>query len=116
MEHTDAFYDSVRRYFNVIESTGSYPHEQVRGLVLYSFISGQILNGPLWEYLDEAGLGAFTSVLRCMRYNGCLPAGVISVNLQKPRQHNYGSRFRGGSLFIPRITEEETTRVTERRY
>lgn len=113
MEHTENFYNSVSRYFEALEATGFYPQDQTTDLVLYSFISGAVFDGPLYEYLDDEGLRAFSKVLGCMHRKGCLVSDISLVNLSKPTQHFGHGNLRQSEFYVLRNTEDNSLRTTE---
>lgn len=113
MEHTETFYNSVSRYFEALEATGFYPQDQTTDLVLYSFISGVVFDGPLYEYLDDEGLRAFSRVLSCMHRKGCLVRDISFVSLSKPTQHFVHDNLRQSEFYVLRNTEDNSLRTTE---
>ena len=105
MGHDENVYDSLKHYFSVLELTGNYPNNEVIGLLIYCFIVDQVFDGPLSEYLDDAGLAAFNKTLSCLYSKGCLINNPDTLVISAPR----GQRHRA-SL---RISEAEAQRLAE---
>lgn len=104
MEHIDAAYTSLNRYFDILQTTGTYPRNKTRRLLAYSFLVDAVLEGPLSIYLDNRGLAVINRLLSCLRRDQCLvgiPPGYI--RLSEPR----------GSYSEVRLSEEDAFRESE---
>ena len=113
MEHIINAYNGLRRYFNVLEQTGSYNKEGTYALAVYSFIVDQVFNGPLYQYLDDEGLNAFNKVLACLYRNGCLISKPEYVHLSDVREPKMSDVLLILEQNTMRITEADTVRRVE---
>lgn len=113
MEHVENVYDSLKHYFGVLEQSGMYPKYETMGLLLYCFITDQVFDGSLSEYLDDAGLAAFNKVLRCLYRKGCLFNNPETVRLSTPRDTSFSSILRSTEDLLQRSTEHEEPRRIE---
>lgn len=113
MEHTENVYNSLNKYFNVLEAVGYYRDEGVRGLLMYLFITDAILNGPLGIYLDDEGMTAFNNVLRCLHNSGCLVDYVETEKISRPKGYVPWNILRKSEVCQMRFTQGDDPRITE---
>lgn len=113
MEHTENLYNSLSRYFNVLETVGYYKTDAVNGLLMYLFITEAVLDGPLSMYLDDEGMNAFNNVLRCLHNSGCLVQFTGTEKISKPKNNNLWSLLRKSEVCQMRITQKDEQRSPE---
>lgn len=113
MEHTDNAYNSLQRYFDILEHTGHYNARGTKNLVIYLFIVNHIFSGNLYKHLDDEGLAVFERALRCV-YDGCL-INAVRDNIKIKEEEPYQSiaKIRHSEALIPRISQEDITRIPE---
>lgn len=114
MEYSDNAYNSLRRYFDVLSQTGSYPYKDVTGLLLYCFIVDQVFEGQLSMYLDDEGLAAFNKAIRCIASNGCLvDSSANTIRITDVRPWSPSQIFRYTESENQRLTEDNNMRKME---
>lgn len=113
MEHTENLYNSLSRYFNVLETVGYYKSDAVNGLLMYLFITEAVLDGPLSAYLDDEGMQAFNNVLRCLHNSGCLVRYIGTEKISRPKNAELWPVFRKSEICQMRITQKDDQRTTE---
>ena len=113
MDHIGNVYESLHRYFDVLEQTGHYNKQETLNLVIYLFIVNEVFEGDLGKFLEEKDLALFNNVLRCV-YKGCLISPVREgIKIKRPVTYFRDGEFRHTETDIPRITDFDITRITE---
>jgi len=108
MEHTVNAYNGLRRYFDVLEVQGHYPHAVTEGMLIYTFLVDQIIDGPLWQHLDDKGAAIINSVIRCLAKSGCLvTVPSTGIRLSEPRNMGVVASFRATEKANLRSTETQ---------
>lgn len=108
MEHTVNAYDGLRRYFSVLEAQGFYPEPVTKGMLIYTFLVDQIIDGPLWTHLDNDGAEIINSVLRCLVKSGCLVSmPSTGIRLSEPRNIGIVAGFRATEDVNMRSTQTQ---------
>lgn len=107
--------NTIPRYFGLLETMGYCKKKDVIGLLAYSFVTKEIFNGPLQEYLDDDGLKAINNMLRCFAKGSCLLRAPRSqIKLSKPKPWDARNIFRAiEDTDDFRFTESDDTRVVE---
>lgn len=114
MEHTDNAYNGLYHYFSILEQTGYYKDQDVKGLLIYCFIVDQIFDGPLQPYLDDKGLSVLNKVIRCITKNNCLiDMPSDNQHISEPRKYYVDNIFRISEYEALRNTEDDRIRSTE---
>jgi len=112
MDHITNVCNSMSRYFTMLEHTGYYDEKETRNLLIYMFVVNEILEGKLGKHLDDAGLAVFEKLFRCL-YKGCLIDAVRDRTRFKEENQNYFEKIRHSQTIVPRITEEDDSRIPE---
>lgn len=113
MEHSDNLYNSLVKYFTMLETTGYYDTRETRNLIIYLFIVNEIFEGNLSRHLDDEGLAQIRKALKCL-YNGCLISAVRSnVRFKEPREMADNSAFRYSEDSAQRISENMDVRTID---
>lgn len=116
MEHTVNVYDGIRHYFGALEAHGFYPESATNGMLIYTFLVDQIIDGSLWPHLDDDGARIINNVLRCLVKSGCLVSmPSTGIRLSEPRNMGIVAGFRATENVNLRSTQTQQ-RIIESEY